>query len=158
MCVGDKGEEDPSAHDESISGKENDVEEEEQYVPSQNTPKEFHDEEGVEEEVTQEVAEQARVSTPGQPDQHSTEEVPWEEKKEIGQEEATTLEEQSPRLSKQMLVPSKKTEKIRRLWKEQQILLSVIKQTLAIYNCFENEEEDKRELCDKAYNCLDKTL
>jgi len=49
-------------------GRSDENEEGEQSVPSQNTPEEFHNEEGVEEEVTQEETEKTRVSTPEQPD------------------------------------------------------------------------------------------
>ena len=117
LCDEDKGEEDHSAHDESVSGKENDAGEKEQSVPSQNTPEEFHDEE-VEEEAAQVTAEQARVSTLEQLDQHNTEEAPRGENKEIGQDETTALEVQSPSPSKQTVVPSRKTKEIRRLQKE----------------------------------------
>lgn len=81
----------------------------------------------VEEEITQETTEQARVSTPEQPDQQNIEEAPQEENKEIGQGEGTILEVQSPNLSKWIVVPSKKTKEIKRLRKEQQRLLNMIK-------------------------------
>ena len=72
MCNKEEKEENHSVHDESISGEKSDEDtEEEQSVPSQTTPEEFHGGEGVEEEVTQEITEPSRVFTPEQPKQNN---------------------------------------------------------------------------------------
>ena len=116
LCDEEEEEENHSSHDESASGEKNDEdEEEEQFFPSQNTPEEVYEEERGEEEVTHEIAEQARVSTPEQPDQQNNEEVPQEKN-----------EEESPGSSVRMVVPSNKMEEIKKLWKEQKRLLNLI--------------------------------
>ena len=85
-----------------------------------SAPEEFHGEEGVEKEVTQEIIEPTRISTPEQPEQNN-EGAPQEENQGICQDN-------SPGPSKQTVVPSKKTKEIKRLRKEQQRLLNVIAQ------------------------------
>ena len=73
----------------------------EQSAPSQTTLEELHEEEGVDKEVTQEVIEPARVSTPEQPEKN-IEGAPQEENYEIGQDNSLGL-------SKQTVIPSKET-------------------------------------------------
>lgn len=60
----EENEENHYVHDVSMRGEENDEDiEGEQFSPSQTTPEELHEEEGVDKEVTQEITEPARVST-----------------------------------------------------------------------------------------------
>ena len=89
-------------HFESMTGEENDEDIEwEQSAPSQTTPEELHEEEGVDKEVTQEITEPTRVSTPEQPEQNN-EGAPQEENQGIGQGG-------NPGPTKQTTVLSKKT-------------------------------------------------
>lgn len=106
-------------HDVSMTGEGNDEDMEgKQSAPNQTTPKELHEEEGVDKEFTQEVTEPARVSTTKQPDQN-IKGAPQEENQGIGQDN-------NPGPSKWTVVPSKETIEIKRLRKEQQRLLNVI--------------------------------
>lgn len=140
LCDEEEEEENHSSHDESASGEKNDEdEEEEQFVPSQNTPEEVYEEERGEEEVTQEIAEQDRVSTPEQPDQQNNEEAPQAKNQEIGQGE-------SPSPSAQTVVPSNKTEEIKILRKEQQRLLNVIVQFRQQIRILKMGKREKRTL------------
>lgn len=114
LCDEEEEEEDHSAHDENVYGEKSEKDkEQEKPVPSQNTSEEFHNEEEVEEEATQETAEQTGVSTPEKPDQQNIEEVPQEENKEICQGEGTISEVQSLGLSKRIFVPSTKQRKLK---------------------------------------------
>jgi len=104
-----------SAHDKSTCKEMCDEEEEEQSIPSQNTPEELHDEEEAEEEASQGTAKQIRVSTYEKSDQQNTEEMSHEENMEIGQGEGTIPEVQSLGLRKETVVPSMKTDEIKKL-------------------------------------------
>lgn len=116
MCDEEEEEEDHSTHDKSVSGEKSDEEEEEEKkFPTQNTPKELHDGEEVEEEAAQETTKQTKVSTPKKPDQQNNEEVFQEGNMEIGQGKGTIPKVQSPGLRKEMVVPSKKTDEIKNL-------------------------------------------
>lgn len=104
----------------------NDEEEEEiqsqgHFVHSQSASEEMHDEEEVEEEATWEIANQPRVSNPKKPNQQdeNIEEVFQAENMELGQGKGRIPKEQSLGPRKETVVPSKKTNEIRRMRNEQ---------------------------------------
>lgn len=118
---------------------------------SQSVSKEMHDEEEVEEESTWEIGDQPRVSTPKKSDKQekNTEEVFQAENMEIGQGEGTIFEEKRLGPRKEIVVPSKKTNEIKELWKEQQRLINVIKQLIKQIRVLKLGKSSKRALGSK---------
>jgi len=85
------GEENQENHFASMTEEENDEDlGGKQSAPSQTTLEELHEEEGVDKEVTQEVINPARVSTPEQPEPN-IEEAPQEENQGFAQDNSLDL-------------------------------------------------------------------
>ena len=107
-------EENLPVHDENMIGDA----EQEQSIPSQQTPEEISEETGAEKDVSQEITEPVRVLAPKQPEQ-SNEEAPQRENQEVSH---------NPSCIEQPAVAFKEIQEIKELRKEQQGLLNIIVQ------------------------------